>query len=89
MCNRDKGTPSLCGISQASALTSTATLGGKDRRATVPGAFLKTRQAFVEEPFPPLQDDLAREIDAVGDGLIGQAEGSIEDDFGAHDVAIR
>src|SRR5712691_546667 len=70
-CRRDRGRPSVNGRSQASALISTTTPGGKDRGPPVPGPFVEPRQALLVEALAPLGDDLSRQINPRRDRLVG------------------
>jgi len=89
MLQRDSGTPCRCGNSHASALTATRMLGGKLRWAPDSRFFLETREAFLEEAFAPLADDLSRGIEPCGDGIVLEALGGIKHDFGSDDIPIR
>src|SRR6266498_5514434 len=51
---RDSGRPRRLGSSQAIALTSMATSGGKDGGSSSPGAFLQPGETIAEEAFAPL-----------------------------------
>jgi hypothetical protein len=63
--------------------------GGKSAGPAAPWPFLKSGQAFLEEAFSPLRDDLPWQVEAFSDLLVGEAIGGEEDDFGAHDITIR
>src|SRR5680860_706744 len=86
---RDRGTPSREGSSQASALTSTATCGGKNRRSSPPGALLEPSQALLEETLAPFADDLAREVQASTDLFVGPSPRRVENDLGSDHIPIR
>src|SRR4030042_896503 len=87
--NREKGSPTSLGSSQARAFTSTTTSGGKKIRPTPARAFLQAAQALLAEPFPPLADDLPGQIQTCGDLLVFQALGRQQDDLRPDDVTIR
>lgn len=86
---RDSGTCDSYGSWQAKALMATTRLGGKERRAPAAGAFLKTPQSFSEEALAPLADNLARCVQARGDGIVVEPRGGIQHDLGANDFSIR
>lgn len=79
----------MCGNSQASALMATTMLGEKVGWAADARLFLQPREAFFEEEFTPLADDLARGIQACRDGVIVEVLGRVENGLGADDVEIR
>jgi len=70
-------------------LTATTTLGGKAGRPPAPRQFLEARHPVPPEAFSPLADDLARQIKARGDEVIGHALGSEQHQLRANDVSIR
>ena len=72
----ESGSPESAGSSQANLLTATTTLGGKAGRPPASRQFLEARQSVPPEAFPPLADDLARQIETRGDAVIGHALGS-------------
>lgn len=86
--NRDSGIPCCDGSSHARRLTSMATLGGKAGRTPAPRALFETSQAFLKEAFSPLADDLSRRIESLGDFIVRQPLGGIENDSGSHYVTI-
>jgi hypothetical protein len=86
--HRDNGKPNRLGNSQASALTSTITLGGKARRSPAARLLLKPGESFGAEAPPPLADDLARRVETSGYGVVGKALACQEYDLGSDDVAI-
>ena len=86
---RENGRPRSAGISQARALTSTTTAGGKSARSSSPGSLAKPGEAFLEETLAPLGHDLTGQVQALADLLVAQTLSGKEDDLGAHDVAIR
>lgn len=86
---REKGTPRVEGSSQAKALISTLTLGGKNRRSAPAREFLQPGQAVLEEALTPLTDHLPPHEEAVGDLVVAQAFGRHEDDPSAHHIPIR
>jgi hypothetical protein len=65
------------------------TLGGKAGWAPASRCFLQARQAVVEKPLPPFADDLSRQVETRGDDIIPEAGCCQENDFRAHDLAIR
>ena len=89
MLMRDNGSPRLAGNSQASALTCTTTSGGESPGASGPGALLKSRQAFVEEPFPPMADDLPPRVAPRGNLVVLQSLCGQEDHLGPLNLEIR
>jgi hypothetical protein len=70
-------------------LISTTISGGKTAGPSAPWPFLKASQAFLEEAFAPLRDDLAWQLEPFSDLFVGEALSGEEDDLGAHDIAIR
>ena len=82
-------TPRCAGSSHARALTATTTLGGKAGRAPAARQFLKARQPIPPEAFPPLGDDLARQIETRADDVIGHALGGEQHQLRADDIPIR
>src|SRR5713226_5839212 len=86
---RASGNPRWAGNSHARALTATTTLGGKAGRPPAPRQLLEARQPVPPEAFPPLADDLARQIEARGDDVIGQALGGEQHQLRAYHVSIR
>jgi hypothetical protein len=50
---------------------------------------LETGQAFTEKAFPPLADDLPRDIEMFADLLVLETPRGEQDDLGADDVTIR
>jgi len=89
MCSRESGTPRVRGSSHARALTSTMTSGGKDRGTTSAGAFLEAREAFLEETFAPLADDLAARVESRRNLIVAESLGGEEHDLGPDYVSIR
>src|SRR4030095_16248609 len=85
---RANGTPRCAGSSHARALTATPTLGGQAGRPPASRQFLESGQSVPPEAFPPLADDLARQIETRGDDVIGQALGSEEKHIWTEDVPI-
>src|SRR5262245_47793153 len=69
-CKPEKGSPSRAGSSQAIALTTTTSSGGENRAPARAVALLKSGQALLEEALTPLGDDLERQIEPAGDGLV-------------------
>lgn len=86
---RESGTPLSLGSSHASAFTSTSTRGGKDGRTSPPRPILKSGKALLIEAFPPLRDNLARQIELTCDLVIVNALCRKKDDLGPHDGIIR
>src|SRR6266545_929357 len=86
---RDRGTRSVAGSSQAIALTSTTTCGGKDRRPAAAGALLQPLQALLEEPLAPHGHHVAGGVQAQGDLVVVHPLGGHEHDPGPEDVTIR
>jgi hypothetical protein len=86
---RESGLPWTVGSSQASAFTSTTTLGGKARRGAATCLLFESRQALFMEALTPLADDLPRRIEPRGDDVVGEALGGIEDDLGTDHIPIR
>jgi hypothetical protein len=86
---RASGTSRREGISQATRLTSTTTLGGKAGWAPAAGLFVQPGETFKEEPVPPLADDLARCIESRRDDVVSDVLGGEQDDLGANDISIR
>jgi len=65
------------------------TSGGKDRGTTSAGAFLEAREAFLEETFAPLADDLAARVESRGNLIVAESFGGEEHDLGPDNVSIR
>jgi hypothetical protein len=70
-------------------LTWTATQGGKTGWPPAPGLFLQSGKAFLKETLPPFADNLAGQIQASRDAVIGQAFGRQKNNLGPNDVSIR
>ena len=87
--SRDRGRPSVAGSSQASALISTVSSGGKGPRASRAGSFFQARQSLLEEALAPPADDLASRVQAGGDLVVVPALGGHEDHLGPNDLEIR
>jgi len=62
--------------------------GGKSAGPPAPWPFLKSGQAFLEEAFSPLRDNLPWQVEALSDFFIGKAFGGEEYDPGTHDITI-
>lgn len=86
---RESGIRRRVGSSQAMALISTTSSGGKDRRSAHPGTLLKPGESLLEEPLAPLRDDLPPGVQAGGDLVIVEASGGKKHDLGPHYVPIR
>jgi hypothetical protein len=89
MLKRERGRPSALGSSHARAFTATTTAGGKDTRPTLPREFFQAGHSLLEEALAPLADDLAGRIQALGDLVVGQSLGGVQDDLGSNHIAIR
>jgi hypothetical protein len=87
--SRDSGRSSLDGSSQAIALTSIATCGGKNRRSSVAGKFLEAGQPLLEETLSPQRDHLPAGIKAPGDLVVAKSLGCQQDDPGSDHISIR
>jgi ApbE family len=72
---RASGRPRSAGRSQARALISTTTRGGKDPRPAAPGAIRKAGQPLVEEPLAPTACALAARGESHTDLVFAQAAG--------------
>jgi hypothetical protein len=70
-------------------LIATTTLGGKSGWSPVSWSFFQTGEAFLEEPLPPLADDLAWCVEALCDLVVAHAVGREKDDLCADDITIR
>jgi hypothetical protein len=55
----------------------------------VPRQLFQTCQALLEEALAPLADDLAGQVEALGDGMVTQALRRVEDDLGPDHIPIR
>ncbi len=62
--------------------------GGGSPGASGPGALVESWQAFVEEPLPPLADDLAPRVEPRGDLVVAQSLRGQEDHPGALNLEI-
>jgi len=89
MLSRDSGRPDAQGSSQAKALTSTTTSGTEARLPASPRSLLQPFQAVLEEPFPPLTDDLEGGVEPLSNLLILHTLGGIEHNLGPDDINIR
>jgi hypothetical protein len=86
---RARGMPRRPGSSHARALTSTTRLGGKAGRAPASRLLLEAGQALGTEALAPLDDDLARGVQAGRDDVITKALGGEQDDLRADHVSVR
>src|SRR5580765_825006 len=86
--SRDSGRPRLAGSSQASALISTVSSGGKDPRASRAGSLFEARQSLLEETLTPLADHLASGVQARGDLVVVHAIGCHQDHLCSNDLEI-
>jgi hypothetical protein len=86
---RDNGSPSLAGSSQAMALTRTTSSGGKDPRSTGSWAIIETPQAPFEEALTPHADDLASGGEVICNLVVRETAVSEKDHLGADDLIIR
>ena len=86
---RDSGKPSVAGSSQASALISTMSSGGKDPRSTRAGSLFQARQSFLEEPLAPQTDHFAPRIQARGDLVVAHSLGGHQNHLGPLDLEVR
>ena len=85
----DKGKPNVAGNSQARALISTVSSGGKDPRASRARSLLEARQSFLEEALAPLADHLAPRGQARSDLVVVHAAGGHENHLGANNLEVR
>src|SRR5438132_379347 len=86
---RERGTSRVLGSSQANALTAITTSGGKNRRTSPAGAFLKAVHALLEESLAPHRDDIPPRVQPPGDLVVAETLGRQEHDLGTEDVTIR
>jgi hypothetical protein len=86
---RESGSPSFAGSSQAMALTRTTSSGGEDPGASGSWLVIETSEALLEEAFTPHADYLASCGEVVCDSVIGEALVSQQDHLGADDLIIR
>jgi hypothetical protein len=84
---RESGAPSAGG-SQATALTSVTSSGGKTARAPGPRFVAQAIEALVGESSSPLADDLRRHVEAGRDLGVRQTLGRQEDDLRALYVTV-
>ncbi len=89
MDRRDSGSPRRVGSSQASALISTTTPGGKDSGTPAPGPFLQTRHPGLKEASAPLTHHFPPGVQACGDLVVAQALSDHEDRLGTNHISIR
>lgn len=87
--NRESGTSSRAGSSQARPLMAMWTSGGKDRRSPAAWSLLEAGEALLEEPLPPFGHDLPAGVEAGGDLVVVEPVGGHQDDLGSDDVSIR
>src|SRR5450759_4481038 len=83
---RDSGRPRVAGNSQAIALTSTTTSGGKSSGTTRAQTFLQTRQTVLVEPLAPLTYHVAPNVQSHSDLVITESLGGKENHLGARDI---
>src|SRR6266516_1126500 len=88
-CRRESGRPRRLGSSQAIALTSMTTSGGKDAWPSSPGSLLEAAEPLGEEAFAPLGDDLAAGVQTGPDLVVVEARSRHEHDLGPYDIPIR
>src|SRR6266516_1397163 len=88
-CRRESGRPRRLSSSQAIALTSMTTSGGKDAWPSSPGSLLEAAEPLGEEALAPLGDDLATGVQTGRDLVVVKARGRHEHDLGPHDIPIR
>src|SRR6202047_3367282 len=87
--SRESGSCKRCGSSQASALTWTTTLGGKEGGTPAPRLRLQARKSRKGESLAPLADTLARRVQASGDDVVGEALRRKQYDLRSDHIAIR
>ena len=87
--SRASGNPRSAGRSQASALISTTTRGGKGPRPAAPRAINETRGAILEEPLAPAAHGRPYGPQALRDLVVAQAVRREEHDLGPEDLAPR
>jgi len=85
----DSGKPRFAGISQASALISTTSSGGKSPGASRAGSLLEPRYSISVEALAPLADDLAARIQAHRDLVVVHALGGHQDHLGPNYLEVR
>ena len=79
----------LAGNSQASALISTTSSGGKSPGATRAGPFFQARQSLLVEALSPHADHLAPGIQSGGDLIVAHPLGRHENHLGPLDLEVR
>src|SRR3970282_844067 len=89
MLHRASGSPRVAGSSQAAALISTTSSGGKNPGPSGARAFLQTGQTLVEEALAPHADDFPARVETASDLIVGEAFGGEEDHLRAHNKEIR
>jgi len=87
--SRDSSKPKVVGRSQASALISIVSSGGKDPGASRAGSFFETRQSLREEALAPLADHLASRVQPHGNLVVVHAVGGHQDHLGSNNLEIR
>jgi hypothetical protein len=87
--NRDNGSPKRAGSSQASALISTVSSGGKSPRATWAGSFLQARQSLLVEALSPQTDHFTPGIQPGRNLIVAHSLGRHEDHPGPLHFGIR
>jgi hypothetical protein len=80
------GNPRRAGSSQASALISTMTLGGKARRSPAARSFFEPGQALKVETSTPLANDLTRRIEPRRDCVIGHSLACQQNNLGSDNI---
>src|SRR6478736_10279889 len=83
-----KGKPRREGNSQANALISTMTLGGKARRSPAARVFFEPGQALKMKTATPFADDLTRRVEPCRDRVIGHSFTRQQHDLGANHIPV-
>ena len=79
----------VAGGSQASALISTTSSGGKSPRSTRTGALLESGESLLEEPLAPHTDHFASRVETDGNLVVAEALSGEQDHLGAENLKIR
>jgi hypothetical protein len=83
-----KGKPRREGNSQANALISTMTLGGKARRSPAARVFFEPGQALKMKTATPFAEDLTRRVEPCRDRVIGHSFTRQQHDLGANHIPV-
>jgi hypothetical protein len=87
--NLDSGKPGVAGSSQASALISTVSSGGKGPGTSWAVSLVEARQSLLEEALAPLADNLAAHIEPSRNLVIADTSCGHQDHLGTNYLEVR